>query len=247
MNRRVVLGGMIAGSLLAVGALMVRLAAGGDDGAPPRAATADAASNTASGGPGPRPTHPPTARTGTESDGPSAQEAGMPVGFAGTEQGAVAAAMSYAAASQRWLYFTDDEIAAAVAVLATPQAAEQLTVEVTSEIALARGELARSPGRVWWLVRPMATRVEFATATTARVSVWTVTVLSAIEVAVPQAEWLTVSVDLAWLDGDWRVDGVRSTPGPTPMLSPKDEPWTSDRFDDGLDGFTRVDTGAEPS
>lgn len=175
--------------------------------------------------------------------GPVADAAGMPVGFARSRDGAVAAAVAYAAASQRWLYFTDAEIADAVAVLATPSASGRLAAEVVSEVALARDGLAQSPGRVWWLVHPLATRVEFYAADAARVSVWTVTVLAAAGVALPQSEWMTVTVDVEWVDGDWRVDDVRSVLGPTPILSPKDEPWPSERFDTGLDGFERIDGG----
>jgi len=244
-RRNVVVGGMIAVTLLAVGALMVRVAARGSDHDAPRPATSVATTVAGDVDDDDLDSAPPsTVGRPVREAGPLAVEAGVPVGFAPTEEGAVAAALVYASASQRWLYFDDTEIIAAVAVLATPAAAETLTAEVVAEIIMARDQLAASSGRVWWLVRPLATRVEFFTEAAARVSVWTVTVLSATGVAVPQAEWLTVMVDLKWSEGDWRVDGVRSTPGPTPILSPKDEPWTADRFDDGLDGFTRVDSEA---
>lgn len=248
MSRRpVVVGGMLAVTLLAVGALMVRFADGGDDHSTPSPATSVVATTVPADADDPSSASVSTVGRSVRAAGPVAVEAGVPVGFAPTEDGAVAAALVYASASQRWLYFDDVEIAAAVAVLATPAAVEALTAEVVSEIAMARDQLAASSGRVWWLVRPMATRVEFFTEAAARVSVWTVTVLSATGVAVPQAEWLTVMVDLKWSGDDWRVDGVRSTPGPTPILSPKDEPWTAKRFDDGLDGFTRVDSEADGS
>ena len=245
MSRRpVVVGGMVAVTLLAVGALMVRVAARGSLHDAESAATTVEATVQAIDDGDPDSASGSTVARSVREAGPVAVEAGVPVGFAPTKDGAVAAALVYASASQRWLYFDDAEIAAAVAVLATPAAGEALTAEVVAEIAMARDQLAVSSGRVWWLVRPLATRVEFFTEAAARVSVWTVTVLSATGVAVPQAEWLTVMVDLKWSEGDWRVDGVRSTPGPTPILSPKDEPWTADRFDDGLDGFTRVDSEA---
>lgn len=247
MSRRpVVVGGMVAVTLLAVGALMVRVAARGSDHDAPIPATSAVATTMPAVAAVDGEESSPVSTVGSPAReaGPVAVEAGVPVGFAPTEEGAVAAALVYASASQRWLYFDDVEIAAAVAVLATPAAVEALTAEVVAEITMARDQLAASSGRVWWLVRPMATRVEFFTEVAARVSVWTVTVLSATGVAVPQAEWLTVMVDLKWSGGDWRVDGVRSTPGPTPILSPKDEPWTADRFDGGLDGFTRVDSDA---
>ncbi len=105
----------------------------------------------------------------------------------------------------------------------------------------ARERLGTSPGRVWWLVRPLASRVESFRSHEASVAVWTVTVLSAEEVASPQTEWVTVTVDLAWVDSDWRVDGIRNRPGPTPMTGPNDQPWNAVPFDDALAGFTRLD------
>ncbi len=173
--------------------------------------------------------------------GPVSEQSGVDVGFAADENGAVAAAVSYATAAQRWLYFTDDEITAAVTEIATPTAAPRLVDDVLADVGLARGQLAASPGRVWWLVRPLAWNVTHFGIDEASVSVWTVTILSAAEVAAPQTEWITVTVDLAWIDGDWRVEAVRDTPGPTPMTGPKDIPWDAVPFDDALVGFTRMD------
>jgi hypothetical protein len=165
----------------------------------------------------------------------------VPVGFAADEPGAVAAAVAYATASQRWLYFTDDEIEAAIGEIATPVAAPRLTEDVVADISMARDQLAQSQGPIWWLVRPLAWRVEHFRDTEARVSVWTVTILSAAGVAAPQSEFLTVTLDLAWADGDWRVDGARDTPGPTPITGPQDQPWDAEPFDRALEGFTRID------
>lgn len=158
-----------------------------------------------------------------------------------SEDGAVASAMAYAAASQRWLYLTDDEIRAEITDLATDRAAEGLAAEAAGDIAEARTGLSASTGRIWWLVRPLATRVAFYGPDQARVLVWTVTVLSAASVAVPQTEWLTVSIDLEWDRDAWRVDAVRDTPGPTPVPGPGDDPWEAEDFDRGLDGFVRID------
>lgn len=173
--------------------------------------------------------------------GPVADHAGLPVGFAHEEGGATAAAVAYATAPQRWLYFTDAQITAAVVEIATPAAAPRLTEEVVSDVSSARDQLGKSPGRVWWLVRPLAWRVDSYDPDEATVSVWTVTVLSAEEVAAPQCEWVTVTLELAWVDGDWRVDGVRDTPGPTPLTSPGDQPWDAGPFDQALTGFSRMD------
>jgi hypothetical protein len=68
-----------------------------------------------------------------------------------------------------------------------------------------------------------------------------VSVLSATGVAVPQTEWTTTMLDLEWTDGGWRVAAVHDTRGPTPAVGPNDQPWQPEEFDDGLDGFTRID------
>ena len=181
----------------------------------------------------------PTVASGTA--GPAGDAAGVPVGFSGDEPGAVAAAVAYSTASQRWLYFTDEEIEAAIAEIATPVAAPRLAQDVVADVAMAREQLAQSSGPIWWLVRPLAWRVDDFRDTQARVSVWTVTILSAASVAAPQSEFLTVTLDLSWVDGDWRVDSVRDTPGPTPITGPHDQPWDAEPFDQALDGFTRMD------
>jgi len=173
--------------------------------------------------------------------GPTLERAGLDVGFSNDEPGAVAAAVSYATAAQRWLYFSDDEIRAAVAEIATPVAAPRMAEDLVLDVSMARDQLGASPGRVWWLVRPLAWRVENFDDDQARVAVWVVTILSAAEVAAPQSEFMTVTVDLAWVDGDWRVDGVRDHPGPTPMTGPQDQPWDALPFDETLAGFTRLD------
>lgn len=223
-RRRIVVAGGVAALLVAVGALLVRL--GGPDVTPTdERAEQVPADETA---PVARPTG------GGEGAGPSP----MP---ARDEAGAVTAAVGYTAASQAWLYLTDDEITAAVTEIATPEAARSLAAETIEEIRIARDELASSSGRVWWLVHPLAWRVESYSEDSASVAVWTVTLLAATGVALPQTAWMTVTVDLAWVDDGWRVDAVRDRPGPTPMTGPQDEPWDAQPFDDALEGFTRLD------
>lgn len=173
--------------------------------------------------------------------GPTLERGGLDVGFAADEDGAIAAAISYSTASQRWLYFSDEEIRDAVDEIATPIAGPRMADQIVLDVSTAREQLAASDGRIWWLVRPLAWRVDHSDDTEARISVWTITILSAAGVAAPQAEYMTVTLDLAWVDGDWRVDGVRDTPGPTPMTGPQDQPWDAEPFDQTLAGFTRMD------
>jgi len=161
-----------------------------------------------------------------------------------TEEGARAAAVAYATASQDRLYLGDEEIDRAVRAAAAPAAAAALSRETVAELRAARDALRQSPGRVWWLVRPLASRVERFEPASARVVVWAVTVLSAADVALPQAEWMRVAVDLAWVEGAWRIQAVADTPGPTPMTGAKDRPWQPEPLDAALDGFQRAGSTA---
>jgi hypothetical protein len=173
--------------------------------------------------------------------------AGVTGGFGNDERGAVAASVTYTALSQRWLYLSDDEVAAIVAKVAAPGAEQRMTREVLADVRTARRELAASPGRVWWLVHPLAWKTLSYSPSEASVAVWTVTVLSAAEVAAPQAEWMTITVDLSWSVGGWRVETVDDRPGPTPMTGPRDDPWDAEPFDDELAGFIRLEGDRGPT
>ena len=175
---------------------------------------------------------------------PGPQPAGAFAGGDRNEDGARTAAVSMATASQDWLYLGDADIDAAVRAKATAQAGPALAVETVAKLGQARQALGASSGRVWWLVRPLATQVEHYDPSRARVVVWTVTVLSATGVALPQADWMRVAVDLVWADGAWRCEAVAETPGPTPATGAKDRPWLAPAFDDALDGFERVGSPA---
>lgn len=160
-----------------------------------------------------------------------------------SEEGAVAAALELATAPQTWLYLGDAELAASVRGVATTDAAESLTREVGAEVTVVRDALARSAGPVWWVVRPLAWKVESFAPDRAQISVWTVTVLSAADVAMPQSDWFVTAMDLRWERGGWRLAATRETPGPTPQLGGRDDAWEPEPFAETLAGFRRV--GAE--
>jgi hypothetical protein len=155
--------------------------------------------------------------------------------------GPVASAVAAVSASQDWLYLTDDQIRAAVVDISTGAAGPALAEQTVSEIATARADLELSRGPVWWIVHPLATHLVEGELTAAQVEVWAVTVLSAVDIAAPQAEWMTFTVDLAFEDDEWRVEGLRDRPGPSPALGPHDQPWDAAPFAVGLDGFERLD------
>lgn len=163
----------------------------------------------------------------------------------GDEDGAVSTALELASVAQDWLYLSDEDLDAAVRSVAAPVSADRLVEEVLAEVGLARDALARSPGRVWWVVNPLAWRVDTFTSSRAQVSVWTVSVLSAADVAMPQSDWTTTAFDLEWQGDRWRLVSMNDTLGPTPQVGGRDQVWEPEPFDDALVGFTRVGTARE--
>ena len=157
------------------------------------------------------------------------------------EGGARDAAIAYATAPQHWLYLDDEALEEAVREVASARSAERLVAEIQGEVGLARDGLARSAGPVWWLVRPLAWNLQHYTPERAEVSVWTVSVLSAADVAVPQADWVRVNVEVVWEDERWRVDDASDVPGPTPAVGGRDEPWQPEALDEALAGFERIE------
>lgn len=159
--------------------------------------------------------------------------------------GALDTALDLASAPQTWLYLDDEELERQVRDVAAVASADALVEEVLGEVGAVRDALLSSPGRVWWIVRPLAWRVDSESERRAQVSVWAVSVLSAADVAMPQSEWQTTTFDLIFEGDDWKLVDTRETPGPTPQIGGRDSLWEPEPFDDALDGFTRV--GEEPA
>lgn len=156
-----------------------------------------------------------------------------------TEGTARDAALAYASASQQWLYLEDEAIEAAIREVTTDGAADRLVRQTVSEIGVAREALVHAAGPVWWFVRPLATRVTVGEGRAAA-SVWIVTVLSAPGVALPQADWLTLDLELVWRDGRWLLESIEDRPGPTPTSGVRDDPWQPELFAEALSGFERL-------
>ncbi len=49
--------------------------------------------------------------------------------------------------------------------------------------------------------------------------VWALLVAGGDRLGSPRQLWRTVTVELVWEDGDWKVDGWTVRPGPTPALA----------------------------
>lgn len=233
-SRRAVMLGVIAVVLMTVGVVLVGVRGGNPS-------TLPAATRTASPGPASVDDVDPSA-----GHDPSGVTAGVSVGFTHDEAGAVAAAVSYATAPQSWLYLSDEDVTAGVAEISVPEARAELAGALGQEVRLLRTELEKASGTVWFVVSPLATRVDDYDDESglAVVRVWIVRVLSAEGVAVPQAGWQTTTFRLRWHDGDWKIVSTDDMDGPVPQLEVGLQPWTADYMGAELEGFVRL--GATP-
>ena len=176
----------------------------------------------------------------TAGPGPRSSVGGVGVGFEHSERGAIAAGMSYATAAQSWLYLGDEQLIPAAEAVVAPDARARLVGPLVEDVRLLRDELQDTTGVAWYVVSPLATRLDSYSDERAAVSVWIVRVLSADGVAVPQSGWRTLTFDLVWDSSDWRVADVTETEGPTPQLEAGAQPWAAPYLDETLTGFVRV-------
>jgi hypothetical protein len=75
------------------------------------------------------------------------------------------------------------------------------------------------PPMMTWAEIPLTARLLDADRVKARVEVWSVLVVASPDAGVPRQAWRTVTLGLAWEDGDWKVDSWATEPGPTPALA----------------------------
>jgi hypothetical protein len=131
-----------------------------------------------------------------------------------TEAGAIAAATDFASVMAG---VTEDADAyeAALAAVAAPewkreaQRLAQNTISFVNDRYGNGGTLTFSPVRY---------RLTSYTADAAVVKLWGVTLASGPKVPGIEESWITGTVNLIWVDGEWRVNGQDSASGPTPEL-----------------------------
>ena len=178
--------------------------------------------------------------SGEGPSGPRPMEAKRAPAERGEQSGAVTAALEVAPATQDWLYLADADVRAELDRIATETAAPRLARTAATSAAAARESLQGATGPVWWIVRPLAWRVETFDGHHATVSVWEIQILAARDVAAPQSRYRIVQVDLEWTQGRWLVSELNESDGPAATPAPGEETWDSHTFNQALEGFTRV-------
>jgi hypothetical protein len=162
----------------------------------------------------------------------------VPVGWAHSEGGAIAAATNYVAVLSSEVLFDPAKRQLAVAAVAAPQARVRLQRELddsakTVAAALTRGAAgvggtgaaaaagagaALDPGKLIFQTVPVRYRVELYDGARARVAIWTTGVGGYEGSSLPvQEAWGVTTVELEWIDKDWKEISATVQDGPVPV------------------------------
>jgi hypothetical protein len=153
--------------------------------------------------------------------GPARLAGGVPVGYERSRAGAIAAATNYVAVLSSEQSLDAAWRRQAIATLAAPDAAAALQRSATNNAAtLARVlRLPSDPGDVSVLLRviPVGARVDRYDDNSATVSIWQTSIGGSTNGAPVQQGWGTTTVQLRWVEGDWKQVSASTALGPTPL------------------------------
>ncbi|MFD8667691.1 hypothetical protein OG728_38455 (plasmid) [Streptomyces microflavus] len=220
--RKLKVGAIIFGSVLALGIVLTVFGGGGKaDEAIPDTPT-DSASTLQAGGSGP----------GAKA---SSVKSGVPVGYPRTKDGAAAAAVNYQAARSSPAYFTNEALRHQVleTVMTSTALANQRTQDdqTAKGLMASLGVTAKTAPDMVMRAASLGTSVRSFSNDTATVRVWMSEV-----VGVPTAQskmpvsgtYSTYTLLLQWEGGDWKVAAIDLTDGPTPLVAPDQSASSTD-------------------
>ena len=170
--------------------------------------------------------------------GPREYVDGIPSGFARTSDGARAAAVHFVLTGQTLIGMVPTRVPDAIRSMAASGAADAQVTEAQEQLRHLRDRLAGGSAPIRYVQSILASRVDAFAPDRARVSVWSVGVLSRTGVAQPQSGWTTSTFELVWEREDWRIWDNTIAPGPTPALNASALPSSAEQLDQALVGFT---------
>jgi len=161
--------------------------------------------------------------------GPREVVKGVPVGYQHSEHGAVAAAANYARVLSSTLILDQAARRAAIETLAAPEtldrqqrAWDQAAASLTKGLRVGDGSAKQAT--VLLRAVPVGWRLKEYTGDRATVAIWVTSVLGALggpPNGMPVREaWGTTTVELRWVDGDWKQLRATNKDGPVPIADP---------------------------
>ena len=140
-------------------------------------------------------------------------------GGARTPEGAASAATAYVAALGGPAILDPAAVRTTLTAIASAGSRDELVRAYQAAAARAREQLGvrtASDPAVVFRTAAVGYRVDGFHRDAATVSIWRVGIVGSGATVDPQQSWRTETMSLVWEDGTWKVDAVRSSPGPTP-------------------------------
>ena len=154
--------------------------------------------------------------------GPAEVVDGVPHGWRHDAEGARAAALTVVSLTGEIAtagFITRSDIIGSIATSGYGPALASVSSGQLAELSAELGGVGMSPAELVWSEIPLTARVVSGDEHRAVVEVWAVLVVGVPGVGAPRQAWRTVTVELAWERGDWRINGWDTRPGPTPALA----------------------------
>lgn len=152
-------------------------------------------------------------------DAPRVDQSGVPVGFARTKSGARDAAIAYVQLGDLLLSLDPSAAADVLRRVASRDSSDQFVQSERAGFTQLRNALGRGSGPIRLRVGVVATRVDAFSVDRARVRLWRVAVLSRVGMTNPGGQWATVTYDLVWEHGNWKIWSETDIPGPDPAAT----------------------------
>lgn len=174
-------------------------------------------------------------------DGPIRITNHAPAGFARSFAGARAAAIAYSGSLNQSLLYLDRETAdKAVGEASTAAFAESYRADGPSVWGEWRLSVATGTGPLWWVVSPLAIRMDGYNDDEARASVWMSVMVSRAGALDPRTFQVTQALRLRWERDDWKIDSSTYTPGPYVTGSDTSGRVTAAELDRRLAGYSLI-------
>jgi len=160
----------------------------------------------------------PARRVSSVAAGPSRTDpVGVAAGVVRSHAGARAAAVAYVGLGNLVLGLDPDQGAEVLRLVASRGAGDQFVQSELAGFAQLRDALGRGSGPTRLRVGVLATALDAYSSRRARVRLWRVAVLSREGMSNPGAQWATVTYDLVWEAGDWKIWSETVAAGPSPV------------------------------
>lgn len=170
---------------------------------------------------------------------PRVDAAGVPVGFSRTQSGARDAAIAYVQLGDLLLSLDPTAAADVLRRVASRDSSGQFAQSELAGFTQLRNALGRGSGPIRLRVGVVATRVDAFSQDRARVRLWRVAVLSRDGMTNPGEQWATVTYDLVWEGGAWKIWSETDVPGPDPATTAS-QLATPSELEAALVGFAPV-------